>query len=82
MLNQVNLSKTDYADIIADQSTLVREAQARAKDAVEALRLAKEKITKQQLLDELEEDYRSKGISEEDIQEFIEREISMYTLDK
>ena len=82
MLNQVNLSKTDYADIIADQSILVREAQARAKDAVEALRLAKEKITKQQLLEELEEDYRSKGISEADIQEFIEREISMYTLDK
>lgn len=81
MLNQVNLSKTDYADIIADQAVLVREAQRIAKDSMEALRLAKEKITKQQLLDELERDFRQKGISEDDIDEFIEREIDMYRLD-
>lgn len=82
MLNQVSLSKTDYADIIADQAKIVKEAQERAKDAKEALRLAREKITKQALLDELERDYREKGISEEDIQEFIDREITMYSLDK
>lgn len=81
MLNQVNLSKTDYADIIADQAVLVKEAQRIAKDSMEALRLAKEKITKQQLLDELERDFRQKGISEDDIDEFIEREIDMYRLD-
>lgn len=82
MLNQVNLSKTDYADILADQALIVREAQLKAREAIEALRLAKEKITKQQLLEELEKDYRNKGISEEDIKEFIDREITMYSLDK
>lgn len=82
MLNQVNLSKTDYADILTDQALIVREAQSKAREAVEALRLAKEKITKQQLLEELERDYRNKGISEEDIKEFIDREITMYSLDK
>ena len=82
MLNQVSLSKTDYADILSDQATLVKEAQEKAREATEALRLAKEKITKQELLEELERDYRSKGISEEDIKEFISREINMYTLEK
>lgn len=76
------MSKTDYADILTDQALIVREAQSKAREAVEALRLAKEKITKQQLLEELERDYRNKGISEEDIKEFIDREITMYSLDK
>ena len=80
MMNQVNLSKTDYAEILSDQLVIVKEAQEKAKDAMEALRLAKEKITKQELLQELEKDFRQKGISEEDINEFIEREIEMYEL--
>ena len=82
MIQQVSLSSTDYVEIIAQQEEIVRDAQRKALDATEALRLAKEKITKQALLEELERDYREKGISEEDIKEFIEREISMYTLDK
>ena len=77
-LNQLNLSQTDYADILANQAELVRKAQRQAKDAMEALRLAKEKITKQELIDELAKDYRKKGISEEEIQEFIKREYEMY----
>ena len=77
-LNQLNLSQTDYADILANQAELVRKAQRTAKDSVEALRLAKEKITKQELLDELAADYRKKGISEEEIEEFINREFRMY----
>lgn len=77
-LNQLNLSQTDYADILANQAELVRKAQRQAKDAIEALRLAKEKITKQELIDELAKDYKKKGISEEEIQEFIKREYEMY----
>ena len=37
-------------------------------------RLAKEKIVKQELLDELAYDYKKKGLSEEEIEEFIRRE--------
>ena len=77
-LNQVSLSKTDYADIMSEQCILVRKAQRQAKDALEALRLAKEKITKQQLLQELELDYRKKGISEEEIEEFVGREYNLF----
>ena len=80
-LNQVNLSKTDYADILAEQARIVKECQSKAKDALEALRLTKEKIVKQELLDELAEDYRKKGIKEDEIQEFINREFKMYEIE-
>ena len=50
---------------------MVREAQQVAREAKEALRLAKEKIVKQQLLKELEKEYRKKGISEKEIEQFI-----------
>ena len=73
-LNQINLSKTDYADILATQMEIVKDCQRKAKDALEALRLAKEKIVKQELLDELAYDYKKKGLSEEEIDEFIRRE--------
>ena len=80
-LNQVNLSKTDYADILSQQAQMVKEAQARARDALEGLRLAKEKIKKQRLLDELAKDYRKKGISEKEIEAFINREYRLYDVD-
>jgi len=77
-LNQLNLSKTDYVEILSAQAQAVKEAQKTAAKANEALRLAKEKITKQELLIELEKDYRKKGISEEEITEFIGREYKLY----
>ena len=75
MINQINLSKTDYVDILTNQCELVKNAQRLAQDA---LRLAKEKITKQELLDELAKEYRKKGISEEEINEFIYREYDLF----
>lgn len=78
MLHQVNLSKTDYVDILTNQANLVRKARETAEKATEALRLAKEKITKQKLLDELAADYRRKGISEDEIEEFLGREFEIY----
>lgn len=77
-LNQISLSKTDYVDILTGQCELTRKSQKVASDALEALRLAKEKITKEELLDELAEDYRKKGISEKEIEEFVNRELNMY----
>lgn len=77
-LNQINLSKTDYSDILSEQCKMVKESQAKASSAMEALRLAKEKIVKQELLDELAMDYKKKGISEKEIEEFISREYKLY----
>ena len=78
MMNQVKLSNTDYVEILSEQSKMVREAQATARDAMEALRIARSKITKQELLDELSANLKKKGISEEDIIEFINREYELY----
>lgn len=77
-LNQINLSKTDYSDILAEQCKIVKESQAKAAGAMEALRIAKEKIVKQELLDELAMDYKKKGISEREIREFISREYKLF----
>lgn len=80
-MNQVSLSKTDYVDILNEQCAIVMKAQKAVKDAQEALRLAKCKIKKQELIEELEEDYRKKGISEEEIKDFVSREYKLYTGD-
>lgn len=77
-LAQIQLSGTDYADILAQQAQLVKQAQRVARDASEALRIAKGKIVKGQLLEELEKEYKRKGISEADIQEFISREYTLW----
>ena len=74
LLNQVGLTKTDYADILASQCQIVHECQKKTRQAFEALRLCKEKIKKQKLLDELARDYKKKGIAEKDIEEFINTE--------
>lgn len=77
-LNQVSLSKTDYVDIVNEQCKLVHKFRKIADDATEALRLLKCKIAKQELLDELEIEYRKKGISEEEIKDFLSREYKLY----
>lgn len=78
MLDQVKFSATDYADILAGQSDLVRKSVRIAKDATEALRLCREKLTKQELIEELANEYRKKGIKEDEINEFISREYELY----
>lgn len=77
-MNQINLSKTDYVDILTHQREIVEDCQRKAKDAMEALRIAREKLTKQELLEELEKDLRKKGISESEIESFIEKEYTIY----
>lgn len=77
-MNQVKLSGTDYADILSQQAEIVKESQRVARDSLEALRICRGKITKQKLLEELEGEYRKKGISEDEIQEFISREYKLW----
>ena len=81
-LNQVALTKTDYADILNAQAEIVKEAQKKVKQATEALRLAKEKIKKQALMDELAADYKKKGISEKEIEEFLKSELKINNIDE
>jgi len=78
MLDQVRFSQTEYVDILTQQAELVQKSIAEARKAMEALRLAKEKITKQKLLEELAADYRRKGIDESEIEDFLACEYKMW----
>ena len=78
MLDQVKFGATDYAEILMEQAKIVRDAKQYMQETREAMRLLKEKLTKQELIEELANDYRRKGISEEEIDEWISREYNLY----
>lgn len=78
ILNQVKLSGQDYSDMLAEQAIIVHKAQKKAREAEEGMRLAKAMLKRQELIEKLEQEYRDKGIDEEDIHEFIEREYKMW----
>lgn len=77
MLNQVKLTGQDYVEMLSEQNKIVHEAQEKMRALKEALRIAKSLIVKDKLLEELAIEYRKKGISEEDIDEFINREYKL-----
>lgn len=77
MLNQVNLSGTDYAEILTNQCKAVREYRMAALRAEEAARLAQEKLEKASLLKEYRMELLEKGIDLNDVTEMINREIRM-----
>ena len=78
MLNQIKLTGQEYVDIITEQNKIVREARSKMRELKEALRIAKSLIVKDKLIEQLRIEYKKKGISEEDIEEFINRELSMH----
>lgn len=78
MLNQVNLSGTDYAEILTNQCQKVMEYRDQALRAVEAARLAEEKLEKQAILDEYHAELAAKGIDLDDILDIVNQEIRMY----
>lgn len=78
ILNQVKLSGQDYSDMLAEQAIIVHKAQKKAREAEEGMRLAKAMLKRQELIEKLEQEYKNKGIDEQDIHEFIEREYKMW----
>ena len=77
MLNQVKLTGQEYVEMLAEQNKIVHEAQQKMRALKEALRIAKSLIVKDKLIEQLRLEYKKKGISEEDIDEFINRELSL-----
>lgn len=77
MLNQVKLTGQEYVEMLSEQNKIVRETREKMRSLKEALRIAKSMIVKEKLLEQLKEEYKKRGISEEDIEEFINREINM-----
>lgn len=78
MLNQVNLSGTDYSEILTNQCQKVLEYRDAALRAIEAARLAEEKLEKQAILEEYRHELAAKGIDQADILEIVNQEIRMY----
>ena len=78
MLNQVNLSGTDYSEILTNQCQKVLEYRDAALRAVEAARLAEEKLEKEAILKEYRHELEAKGIDLSDILEIVNQEIKMY----
>ena len=78
MLNQIKLSGQEYVEMLTEQNKIVHEAQSKMRALKEALRIAKSLIVKDKLIEQLKVEYRKKGISEEDIDEFINREYKMW----
>lgn len=77
MLSQVRLTGQEYVEILTEQNKIVREAQKQMRALKEALRITKALVKKEELIEQLQKEYRKKGISEEDIDEFISREYKM-----
>ena len=78
MLNQVNLSATDYAEILTNQCQAVLKYRDAALRAVEAARLAEEKLEKESILREYHHELEAKGIDISDILDIVNQEIKMY----
>lgn len=78
MLNQIKLTGQEYVEMLTEQNKIVHEAQSKMRALKEALRIAKSLIVKDKLIEQLKVEYRKKGISEEDIEEFINREYNMW----
>jgi hypothetical protein len=79
MLDQLKLQDSDYREILAGQAKLVKEAIRVSWMSREALRLAKKEIKKQDLLNELALEYRAKGLSEKDIDDYLSKEYILHS---
>ena len=79
MLDQLKLQDSDYREILIGQVKLVKESIRVSWMAREALRLAKKEIKKQDLLDELALEYRARGLSEKDIDDYLSKEYILHS---
>lgn len=71
LFHQVKLQDSDYTDILARQLQIVKDSQLLAKKAEEELRLVREKLVKQELIDELDEELKKKQIEDAEIMDFV-----------
>lgn len=78
MFDQLKLQDSDYKEILAGQCKLVREATKAAWEAREELRLLKVQIKKQNLLDELAQEYVQKGLSLKDVDDYLDKEYILH----
>lgn len=72
---QLKLSESDYAEMVEEQAIVVRQEIAARKKAEEALRVCKEYLRRQELIADLIQEYKRKGLSTAEIEELITPEL-------
>ena len=72
---QLKLSDSDYAEMVEEQAIVVRQEIAARKKAEEALRVCKEYLRRQELIADLIQEYKRKGLSTAEIEELITPEL-------
>lgn len=72
---QLKLSDSDYAEMVEEQAIVVRQEIAARKKAEEALRVCKEYLRRQELIVDLVQEYKRKGLSTAEIEELITPEL-------
>ena len=72
---QLKLSDSDYAEMVEEQAIVVRQEIAARKKAEEALRVCKEYLRRQELIADLVQEYKRKGLSTAEIEELITPEL-------
>ena len=72
---QLKLSASDYAEMVEEQAIVVRQEIAARKKAEEALRVCKEYLRRQELIADLIQEYKRKGLSTAEIEELITPEL-------
>lgn len=72
---QLKLSESDYAEMVEEQAIVVRQEIAARKKAEEALRVCKEYLRRQELIADLVQEYKRKGLSTAEIEELITPEL-------
>ena len=72
---QLKLSESDYSEMVEEQAIVVRQEIAARKKAEEALRVCKEYLRRQELIADLVQEYKRKGLSTAEIEELITPEL-------
>ena len=72
---QLKSSDSDYAEMVEEQAIVVRQEIAARKKAEEALRVCKEYLRRQELIADLIQEYKRKGLSTAEIEELITPEL-------
>lgn len=78
IMDQLKFSHNEFADMLGEQRTIVLRSQDMARKALEAARVAKETLKREELIDRLEEEYKRKKIDLEDIRDFVEEEFKLW----
>lgn len=78
MAKQLNLQDSDYAAMVAEQAKTIKDQTKMLEESREELRLARAEITKQSLLDEFGEMCKRKGLSDQDIDDYINEKLILH----